>query len=421
MTRLCALEPADLERLYREQAPAITARLIRVFGGDFALAEEVVQEAFIAALEQWPSQGTPAYPRAWLSQTAQHKAIDRMRRTRRLEAPLLDAELRAIETEPIERGAFADEHDDLLRLIFTCCHPALAIEAQVALTLRTLCGLSTDQIARAFLVDPVTMAQRLVRAKNKIKVAKIPYVVPDRAELAERLDAVLAVVYLVFSEGYAATSGDALVRRDLADDAIRLGRLLDRLLPERTEPSALLALMLLHDARRDTRVDANGDLVLLEDQERGRWDQAKIAEGCQRVECALFRGGGACSYALQAAIAALHAQAPSAADTDWPQIVLLYRELLRVQPTGVVALNHAAAVAMAHGPEVGLQLLVTQLEEHPELRDYFPFHAARADLLRRAGHAATALNDYRRALALAPSEPEKRYITRRIRELETSS
>jgi RNA polymerase sigma-70 factor, ECF subfamily len=387
--------------------------LIRVFAGDFALAEEVVQEAFIAALEQWPTEGTPKYPRAWLSQTAQHKAIDRLRRTRRFEAQLPEADLRAIETEPSERGAFADEHSDLLRLIFTCCHPALAIEAQVALTLRTLCG-----FARAFLVDPVTMAQRLVRAKNKIKVAKIPYIVPERAELAERLDAVLAVVYLVFSEGYAATSGDALVRRDLADEAIRLGRLLERLLPERCEPSALLALMLLHDARRDTRVDASGDLVLLEDQDRTRWDQAKIAEGCERVEQALRRGGGTCSYALQAAIAALHAQAVNAADTDWRQIVLLYRELMRVQPTGVVALNHAAAVAMAHGLDAGLQLIAAEIAAHPELGGYFPFHAARADLLRRAGRSAEALSDYRRALEIAPSEPEKRYITRRIRELE---
>jgi RNA polymerase sigma-70 factor (ECF subfamily) len=416
-TTLAALDPADLERLYRDQAPAITARLIRAFGGDFALAEEVVQEAFVAALEQWPAQGAPAYPRAWLLQTAQHKAIDRLRRTRRFEAQLPDAELQAIESEPVERGAFADEQHDLLRLIFTCCHPALATEAQVALTLRSLCGLSTDEIARAFLVDPTTMAQRLVRAKNKIKVAKIPYIVPARPELDERLDAVLAVVYLVFSEGYAATSGDAWVRRDLADDAIRLGRLLERLLPDRGEPVALLALMLLHDARRDTRVDAQGDLVLLEDQDRSRWDRAKIAEGCERVERAL-RQNGASSYALQAAIAALHAQAPSAADTDWPQIELLYRELLRVQPTGVVALNHAAAVAMASGPDAGLALLEHQLHEHAELREYFPFHAARADLLRRAGRFGEAAGDYRRALTLAPSEPEKRYIARRLVEAE---
>ena len=371
-----------------------------------------MQEAFIAALEQWPAQGTPAYPRAWLMQTAQHKAIDRLRRMRRFEAKLPDEELQAIEREPVERGAFADEHDDYLRLIFTCCHPTLAIEAQVALTLRTLGGLSTEEIARAFMVDPVTMAQRLVRAKNKIKLAKIPYVVPARADLAERLDAVLAVVYLVFSEGYAASSGDVLVRRDLSSEAIRLGRLLERLLPERSEPVALLALMLLHDARRAARVDARGDLVLLEDQDRSTWDREQIAEGCERVERAL-RMGPPCSYALQAAIAALHASAATAAETDWPQIMLLYRELMRIQPTSVVALNHAAAVAMARGPDAGLALL-SELAKHEDLHGYFPYYASRADLYRRAGRHDDAARDYERALELAPSEPEKRYIARRL-------
>lgn len=387
-----------------------------MLGGDFALAEEVVQEAFAAALEQWPEQGTPEHPRAWLLQTAQHKAIDRLRRSRRFEAPLEEPDLLALESAPIEPGnVFANEDDDYLRLIFTCCHPALALEAQVALTLRTLCGLSTDEIARAFLVEPVTMAQRLVRAKNKIKVAKIPYEVPERAELAERLEAVLTVVYLVFSEGYAATSGDAWIRRDLSSEAIRLGRLLERLLPEESEPVALLALMLLHDARRDARVDARGDLILLEDQDRSRWDRVQIVEGCERVERALRRGGPT-PYGLQAAIAALHAQASAATATDWPQIVLLYRELLRRLPSGVVALNHAAAVAMAEGPEAGLRLL-SELRTLEELQSYQPFFATRAELLRRVGRYAEAEPDYRRGLELAKNEPEKRFLQMRLNEM----
>jgi RNA polymerase sigma-70 factor, ECF subfamily len=384
-------------------------------GGDFALAEEVVQEAFAAALEQWPSAGTPAHPRAWLIQTAQHKAIDKLRRSRRFEAPLEDAELLAAAEAATDANEAPSEQDDYLRLIFTCCHPALAPEAQIALTLRTLCGLSTDEIARAFLVEPVTMAQRLVRAKNKIKIAKIPYVVPERADLAERLDAVLTVIYLVFSEGYAATSGDAWVRRDLSTEAIRLGRLVERLLPEHSEPVALVALMLLHDSRRDTRVDAAGDLVLLEEQDRSRWDRAQIAEGCERVERAL-RCGGATPYALQAAIAALHAQAPRASDTDWPQIVLLYRELLKRAESPVVALNHAAAVAMAEGEEAGLQLL-RELAGVDELQGYAPFFATRAELLRRLQRFPDAVPDYERSLLLAKNEPEKRYLARRLAEM----
>lgn len=374
-----------------------------------------MQEAFAAALEQWPSAGTPAHPRAWLIQTAQHKAIDRLRRSRRFEAPLEDAELLAAAEAAAEASEGPSEQDDYLRLIFTCCHPALAPEAQIALTLRTLCGLSTDEIARAFLVEPVTMAQRLVRAKNKIKVAKIPYVVPERAELAERLDAVLTVIYLVFSEGYAATSGDAWVRRDLSTEAIRLGRLLERLLPEHSEPVALVALMLLHDARRDARVDANGDLVLLEEQDRSRWDQAQIVDGCERVERAL-RSGGATPYALQAAIAALHAQAARAADTDWRQIVLLYRELLKRAESPVVALNHAAAVAMAEGEAAGLRLL-GELAGAEELQGYAPFFATRADLLRRLRRFEDAIPDYERSLLLAKNEPERRYLARRLAEM----
>lgn len=398
------------------EAAALTARLIRVLGGDFALAEEVVQEAFAAALEQWPAQGTPEHPRAWLLQTAQHKAIDRLRRSKRFEAPLEEPDLLALTSPVPEQGsAFAGDNSDYLRLIFTCCHPALALEAQVALTLRTLCGLSTEEIARAFLVEPATMAQRLVRAKSKIKVAKIPYAVPERAELDERLDAVLTVIYLVFSEGYAATSGDSWIRRDLSSEAIRLGRLVERLLPEHTEPAALVALMLLHDARRDARVDAQGDLVLLEDQDRSRWDQAQIAEGCERVERALRRGGPT-PYALQAAIAALHAQAPSAAATDWPQIVLLYRELLERVPGGVIELNHAAAVAMAQGPEAGLSLL-EPLERLEELQSYQPYFATRAELLRRLGRFAEAEPDYQRALELAKNEAERRYTQRRLNEV----
>ncbi|HYQ17756.1 MAG TPA: DUF6596 domain-containing protein [Polyangiaceae bacterium] len=382
-----------------------------MLGGDFALAEEVVQEAFEAALVQWPAHGAPEYPRAWLLQTAQHKAIDRLRRLRRFESPLDDDALATLagDSEP-------SEQDDYLRLIFTCCHPALALEAQVALTLRTLCGLTTDEIARAFLVEPTTMAQRLVRAKNKIKVAKIPYVVPERADLDERLDAVLAVVYLVFSEGYAATSGDAWVRRDLSSEAIRLGRLLERLLPERSEPVALVALMLLHDSRRDARTDARGDLILLEDQDRSRWDQAQISEGCERVERAL-RAGGPTPYALQAAIAALHARAASAADTDFAQIVLLYRELLKRAPSAVVALNHAAAVAMAEGAERGLSLL-RELEGSEELAAYQPFFATRAELLRRLGRLTEALPDYRRGLELAKNGAEQRFMAQRLAELE---
>lgn len=396
----------------------MTARLIRVLGGDFALAEEAVQDAFSAALEQWPIEGTPEHPRAWLIRTAQHKAIDRLRRSRRFEAPLADELLESASRSPDDTVTSFDgtEQDDYLRLIFTCCHPALAMDAQVALTLRTLCGLSTEEIARAFLVEPSAMAQRLVRAKHKIKVAKIPYAVPERAELDERLDAVLTVVYLVFSEGYAATSGDAWIRRDLSSEAIRLGLLLERLLPQYSEPEALVALMLLHDARRDARVDADGDLVLLEHQDRSRWDRNQIAQGVQRVQRALRRGGPT-PYALQAAIAALHAEAPSAAATDWPQIVLLYRELERRLPSPVVRLNHAAAVAMAEGPAAGLALL-NELASLEELASYQPFFATRAELLRRLGRYSEAAADYRRGFELAKNAPERRFMARRLAEVQ---
>jgi RNA polymerase sigma-70 factor (ECF subfamily) len=340
-----------------------------------------------------------------------------LRRRRRFEAPLDDAVLDVARSDDeLAAPATANEHDDILRLIFTCCHPALAIEAQVALTLRTLCGLTTDEIARAFLTPPATMAQRLVRAKNKIKIAKIPYAVPGREELDERLDAVLTVVYLVFGEGYAATAGDLLVRRDLTREAIRLGRLIERLMPERSEPIALVALMLLHDARRDARTDSAGDIVLLEDQDRTRWDREQIAEGRARVERAL-RMAPPSTYAIQAAIAALHAEAARPEETDWRQIVLLYDELRKRVDTPVIALNHAAAVAMLEGPECGLELLA-RLEHEGEMKSYHLFYAARADLLRRKGLFAEALADYERALTLTQNQPEQRYLARRAAELE---
>ncbi len=409
------MDSQTLSRLYREHSGAIIARLIRVVGGDFGLAEEAVQDAFGAALVQWPESGVPDHPRAWLARTAHNKAIDRLRRQARFE--------RTLEPEVVDALAAANEAtepgdtdvDDYLRLIFTCCHPALNVEAQVALTLRTLCGLTTEEIARAFLIEPVTMALRLVRAKNKIKIAKIPYEIPERSELAERLDAVLAVVYLVFGEGYAATSGEALVRGALCAEAIRLGRLLERALPGEPEPVALLALMLLHDSRSETRVDAAGDLVLLEDQDRACWDRREIDEGLVRVERAL-RAGGRSSYAIQAAIAALHARAPSAAETDWAQIALLYDALTHIANTPVIQLNHAAAVAMAHGVERGLALLEA-LAAEPSMQNYHLFFAARADLHRRAGQLQEAHADYARALELAGNEPERRFLQKRLAEI----
>jgi RNA polymerase sigma-70 factor (ECF subfamily) len=391
--------------------------LIRVLGGDFALAEEVAQEAFAAALVQWPVEGTPPVPRAWLLRTARNKAIDRVRRRARFEAPLPDLESvsEALDADSADDALPEVVEDDLLRLIFTCCHPAIALEAQVALTLRTLCGLSTEEIARAFLVEPSTMSQRLVRAQNKIKVAKIPYAVPAREDLPERLDAVQAAVYLVFTEGYAATSGDDLVRQELCAQAIRLGRLLEQLLPERPEPMALVALMLLHDARRAARVNADGDLVLLEDQDRSLWDARQIAEGLTRVERALYLGGPTV-YGIQAAIAALHARARTPGETDWSQIALLYEELRKLSDTPVVALNHAVAVAMADGPARGLALLAA-LPFSAELASYHLLSAARADLLRRLGDLEQAKLHYEHALTLTRNQAEQRYLARRIAEL----
>jgi RNA polymerase sigma-70 factor, ECF subfamily len=412
-----SVDSQAIGQLYRMHSGAITARLIRLVNGDFGLAEEAVQDAFSAAVAQWPVDGPPDNPRAWLARTAHNKAVDRLRRRARFETTLepevVDA-LAALSGEP-EPAAEVTEIDDYLRLIFTCCHPALAIEAQVALTLRTLCGLTTDEIARAFLVEPVAMAQRLVRAKNKIKLAKIPYVVPERAELDERLDAVLAVVYLVFGEGYAATSGELLLRSDLCGEAIRLGRLLVQLMPDRGEPRVLLSLMLLHDSRSAARVDANGELVLLEDQDRRRWNQSQIDEGVGLLERALL-GGVKSPYAIQAAIAALHAQAETAADTDWPQIAMLYAELSRREGTPVIALNHAAAVAMADGPEKGLELL-DALAADSTMQNYHLYFAARADLLRRAGRCDAAKQAYEEALKRAGNEPERRYLAKRLAEL----
>lgn len=385
----------------------VLATAIRVANGDWTLAEEAVQDAFEAALARWPGEGVPAEPRRWLISVARNKVIDAIRRNVKLR------EIVALHDDA-ETGAEAEVvavPDDRLRLIFTCCHPALAQEAQVALTLRTLCGLTTEEIARAFLAQPTAMAQRLVRAKSKIKEARIPYVVPEASELAERLDAVMAVVYLVFNEGYAATAGDAWIRRDLCRDAIKLGRLVLELSPTH-EARGLLALMLLHDSRRDARCDEAGDVVLLEDQDRARWDRAQIDEALALVPAAL-NGSQSGPYAIQAAIAALHASAATSAETDWAQIAGLFDELYRRQPTPVVALNRAVAVAMWKGPEVGLRLLD---ELSRDLAEYHLWHAARADLLRRLGkkEAATA---YRKALALAGSEPERRFLERRIGEV----
>jgi len=403
----------DLETLYREERPRALATLIRLLR-DFDLAEDMLQEAFTAALEQWPQAGVPANPCAWLVSTARHKAIDRLRRDRNFAAK--QAEI-AYLSEAASLPDPVDEPfaDDLLRLIFTCCHPALALEAQVALTLKTLCGLSVDEIARAFLVPPPTMAQRLVRAKGKILRARIPYEVPGGDRLAERLDGVLRVVYLVFNEGYAATSGDALVRRELCAEGIRLGRLLVGLLPRVSEASGLLALMLLQDSRRSARVDAQGELVTLEEQDRSQWDRAQITEGEALAEDAVRRGGAG-FYALQAAIASLHAHPARAEETDWPQIAALYSLLLRLHPSPVVALNHAAAVAMGERLDRGLRL-IEQIEVAGALSGYHLLPAAKADILRRLGRRAEAAVAYERALALVTQEAERRYLRRRLREV----
>jgi RNA polymerase sigma-70 factor (ECF subfamily) len=411
-----AIEQESLENIYRDEWGRIVATLIRLLGS-FDLAEEAAQEAFAVALEQWPRQGVPANPRAWLISTARHKALDALRRKTRWEDGGDPKEkLAGLAQNPameLEENGLALE-DDRLRLIFTCCHPALNCDAQVALTLRTLCGLSTEQIARAFLVPLATMAQRLVRAKQKIRDAGIPYRTPPRAELKERLEAVLLVVYLVFNEGYNA-AGEG---RALSEEAIRLGRVLCELLPAEAEVRGLLALMLLHDARREARRSRDGELILLEDQDRRLWNRAAIVEGLEVAESALRTAPG--PYSVQAAIAAVHANAASAANTDWLQIVALYDVLLRMQPSPVIELNRAAAVAMAEGCEAGLRLL-DELQERGELGGYYLLPAARADLLRRQGRWGAAAEAYREALALVGHSAERRYLTGRLAEVEANS
>ena len=386
------------------------ATLVRLLG-DFDLAEEALHEAFRAALEQWPTEGLPDNPRAWLVSTGRFKAIDAIRRRARFD-PLEEQHAESLAAEePAEREPI---EDDRLRLVFTCCHPALAQDAQVALTLREVCGLTTEEIARAFLTPAPTLAQRIVRAKNKIRDARIPYEVPGGPQLAERLDAVLRVIYLVFNEGYSASAGDSVTRADLSAEAIRLGKLLVELLPE-PEAMGLFALMLLQESRRAARTTTAGDLVLLEEQDRGRWDRALIADGVALVERALAtRRFG--PYCLQAAIAAVHAEAPSAAATDWRQIVALYDVLARVEPSPVVELNRAVALAMRDGPAVGLAA-VDAILARGELKDYHLAHAARADLCRRLDRRAEARGSYERALALARQEPERRFIQQRLAEL----
>jgi len=414
---------ALIDQVYRNESGRILATLIRAVGGDFDLAEEVLQEAFAAAVVQWPESGAPDNPRAWLTGAARHKAIDQIRRRKSfadkrdaLEALSLMAEEERGEREPSPASGPGPLADDRLRLIFTCCHPALAVEAQVALTLRTLCGLSTEEIARAFLIPAPTLAQRLVRAKAKIRAAAIPYAIPAAELLPERVDAVSAVIYLVFNEGYAATAGDSLVRRELCAEGIRLARLVTELIPAEPEPRALLALLLLHDARRAARVSPSGDVVLLEDQDRTSWDRAQITEALPLVESAL-RARPVGPYAVQAAIAAVHARAERAADTDWPQIAALYGVLIGLTPSPVVELNRAVAVAMAEGPERGLEL-VDRLIERGELAQYHLLPAARADLLRRLGRRADAADAYRAAIALAGNDAERRFLVRRLTELD---
>lgn len=399
--------------VYEAESRRVLATLIRLLG-DFDVAEEAMHDAFRAALEQWPRDGVPVNPRAWLVSAARFKAIDGLRRRKRFEA--LD-DRPGMEPGAADEAAWADAEsvgDDRLRLIFTCCHPALAPDAQIALTLREVCGLTTEEIAQAFLTPAPTLAQRIVRAKNKIRSARIPYQVPEASDLPERLDAVLRVIYLIFNEGYVASSGPALTRHDLSSEAIRLARLLVELMPE-PESMGLLALMLLHESRRETRATASGDVILLDEQNRSQWDHAQIAEGARLVERALStRQFG--PYTIQAAIAALHAEAPSFDQTDWTEIAALYDVLLRLDPSPVVELNRAVAIAMRDDPAAGLAL-VDAILERGDLREYRLAHAARADLCRRLGRHAEAREAYERALALTKQAAERRFLERRLAEL----